>query len=88
MTARPSLTREQVNAKKGLRLSAANRAYMVLELLTTNKTGVQIAAKFGVSPQNVYQLKNRLGLNSRTHRPAILYRRDGRLFHSTEKAEA
>ena len=85
MNARPSLTREQVNAKKGLRLSAANRAYMILELLTTNKTGVQIAQKFGVSPQNVYKTRARLGLNRRTHRPAILYRRDGRLFHSTEK---
>ena len=85
MNARPSLTREQVNAKKGLRLSAESRAYMVLELLTTNKTGVQIAEKFGVSPQNVYQTRARLGLNRRTHRPAILYRRDGRLFHSTEK---
>ena len=85
MNARPSLTREQVNAKKGLRRAAESRAYMVLELLTTNKTGVQIAAKFGVSPQNIYRLKSRLGLNRRTHRPAIIYRKDGRLFHTTEK---
>ena len=74
------LTREQVNAKKATRLPSHLRAYLILEIISTNKTGVAIARKFGVTPQNVYRLKAGIVRELLASKTKILYRKNGELF--------
>lgn len=76
----PRLTREQINAKKGMRLPGHLRAYLILEIISTNKTGVAIARKFGVTPQNVYRLKAGIVRELLARKTKILYRKNGELF--------
>lgn len=73
-------TREQVNVKKGMRLPCHLRAYLLLEILSTNKTSRAIARKFGVTPEAVAYHKARLIQVLRSRDAKILYRKDGSLF--------
>ena len=73
-------TREQVNAKKGMRLPCNLRAYLILEILSTNKTSRAIARKFGVTPEAVAYYKARLTQALRSRDAKILYRKDESLF--------
>lgn len=65
-----------VAVKRSYRLPPVKFAYLVLECINTNKTNTQIAKKFGVTHQNVAQLRRKLGSPS----DPILYRRNGQLF--------
>lgn len=74
------LTQEQINAKKGFRLAGTQRAYLVLEIVSTNKTDVAIARKFGISKQCVNATRRRILKEIRSCAAKILYRKDGSLF--------
>ena len=74
------LTREQVNAKKAMRLPSHLRAYLVLEIISTNKTGRSIARKFGIAESTVSEHKNRIVHSLLARGAKILYRKNGELF--------
>lgn len=76
----PKLRREQVNAKKGYRLPGLQRAYLVLEIISTNKTDVSISRKFGISKQSVNKMRQRVVAAMRLRGAKILYRKNGTLF--------
>lgn len=74
------LTREQVNALKARRLPAHLRAYLILEILSTNKSGKAIARKFNISPENVAYYRKRIRSGVLGSGAKILYRKNGALF--------
>lgn len=74
------LSSEQIRAKKAFRLSPELRAYLILEILLTNKTDTAIARKFGVSQPTVSFHRARLAKSLRSRHARILYRKNGTLF--------
>lgn len=74
---------QTVNAKKGIRLPPDVVFYLTGEILTTNKTDVAIARKFGVCPSAVCRRRHRLFLSLSRRGAKILYRKDGTLFFAS-----
>lgn len=69
------------NPRKGYRLPQNQEAYLILEIITTNKTDKAIARKFGISRQSVSARRQRIRESfKRMPQPLILYRKNGELF--------
>lgn len=69
------------NPRKGYRLPQNQEAYLILEIITTNKTDKAIARKFGITRQSVSARRQRIRESfKRMPQPLILYRKTGELF--------
>lgn len=70
-----------IDPRKGYRLPQNQEAYLILEIITTNKTDKAIARKFGISRQSVSARRQRIRETlKRMPQPLILYRKNGELF--------
>ncbi len=63
--------------KSSVRLSQIQRAHMVFEIMTTNKTYAVIAREFGISTSAVARFAKRL---SAMRSPLLFFRSDGSSF--------